>query len=232
MEVERVHPAAWQPSACASSRRATRPRHWACDPAMLEAATPRAGAVRRAATFEALAAAEARVHGVALDEVHFHEVGAIDSIVDVVGVCAGLHALGVERCGLPGRGRRRDRRDLARHAAGPRARDGRAARRCPHLRRGRSRELTTPTGAALLRALARFGPMPPMVPSTRLRRGHARHRLPNVCQLTVGEPRATGAQLTCSSRSHCSRPTSTTSPPRSSPSRRSSCSARGRSTCG
>ncbi|MEZ4732891.1 MAG: LarC family nickel insertion protein [Caldilineaceae bacterium] len=49
------------------------------------------------AVFTRLAAAEASVHGSTIEEVHFHEVGAIDAIIDIVGVCAGLAALGVER---------------------------------------------------------------------------------------------------------------------------------------
>ena len=47
--------------------------------------------------FERLAEVEGRMHGVAPEAVHFHEVGAVDSILDVVGVVAGLRALGIER---------------------------------------------------------------------------------------------------------------------------------------
>lgn len=49
------------------------------------------------AAFERLARAEAAIHGVEQESVHFHEVGAVDSIVDMVGFCAGLELLGIER---------------------------------------------------------------------------------------------------------------------------------------
>jgi hypothetical protein len=49
------------------------------------------------AVFERLARVEARIHGISVDEIHFHEVGAVDSLVDVVGFAAGLERLGVEQ---------------------------------------------------------------------------------------------------------------------------------------
>ena len=52
---------------------------------------------RSLAIFEALGRAEAKVHGVKIEEVHFHEVGAVDAIVDVVAAAAGLEILGIDR---------------------------------------------------------------------------------------------------------------------------------------
>ena len=49
------------------------------------------------AVFTRLAEAEAKVHGTTRDKIHFHEVGAMDAIIDIVGVCAGLHDLGIEK---------------------------------------------------------------------------------------------------------------------------------------
>jgi hypothetical protein len=111
--------------------------------------------------FTVLAEAEGRVHGVAPEAVHFHEVGAVDSIVDIVGVAFGLHALGIEKVyasALPmGKGLVPSRHGVL-PVPGPatvellkgwqvRLEDGNA-------------ELVTPTGAAIVAAVAQPGPLP------------------------------------------------------------------------
>lgn len=69
-------------------------RTWSDIAALLAGANLAEGVRRRAQrTFERLAHAEATVHGISSDDVHFHEVGALDAIADVVGVCAGLEHL-------------------------------------------------------------------------------------------------------------------------------------------
>jgi uncharacterized protein (TIGR00299 family) protein len=73
-------------------------RRWSAIRALLEAAAlPDAVRDNAQRVFARLAEAEGRVHGVPPDEVHFHEVGAWDSIADVVGVCAAVHDLGITR---------------------------------------------------------------------------------------------------------------------------------------
>ena len=75
-------------------------REWPVIRAMLEESALRPEVKGRAlAVFEALAHAEARAHGIDVETVHFHEVGAWDSIADVVGVCAGLGSLGLDSIG-------------------------------------------------------------------------------------------------------------------------------------
>jgi uncharacterized protein (TIGR00299 family) protein len=117
------------------------------------------------AVFERLAVAEGAVHGASPDEVHFHEVGAHDSIGDVVGVCAGFAALGarlhVGPLSLGG--------GTAQTSHGPIPVPGPAVLRLLEgtgvLASGGpvESELCTPTGAALLTTLAAgFGPMPSM----------------------------------------------------------------------
>ncbi|MFV2178946.1 nickel pincer cofactor biosynthesis protein LarC [Actinomadura sp. LOL_016] len=113
------------------------------------------------AVFGRLAAAEGRVHGVAADDVAFHEVGAWDSIADVVGVCAALHDLAVTDVAAGpvavGAGRVATAHgDLP--VPVPAVAELAAGRR---VRAGGDGELATPTGMALLAVLAREAPGPP-----------------------------------------------------------------------
>ncbi|HBD10220.1 MAG TPA: nickel pincer cofactor biosynthesis protein LarC [Syntrophobacteraceae bacterium] len=119
---------------------------------------------RSLAVFHDLAEAEAAAHGMSVEQVHFHEVGAVDAIVDVVGTVAGLALLGVEEVhGSPlplGRG-------MVRCAHGtipiPAPATVRLLTGVPVYDPGIQRELVTPTGAALLATLAvGFGPAPAM----------------------------------------------------------------------
>lgn len=116
------------------------------------------------ATFQRLAEAEALVHNTTVEKVHFHEVGADDAIVDIVGACFGLHALGVERvvCGGVPTGSGTVTCD---HGVMPVPAPATAQllRGVPILPCDEPGELTTPTGAAILATLAaEFGPLPAM----------------------------------------------------------------------
>jgi len=119
---------------------------------------------RSAAVFTTIARAEAKVHGIAVEDVHFHEIGALDTIIDVVGTVTALHQLGIERLiasPLPlGRGFvdcDHGRLPLPAPAVVEILQDS------PVYGVDIKRELVTPTGAALIRTLAdEFGSMPPM----------------------------------------------------------------------
>jgi hypothetical protein len=114
--------------------------------------------------FRVLAEAEATVHGVSIEKVHFHEVGAVDSICDIVGACLALHLLKADRLYCSpinvGSGTVNTEHGVLPVPAPATARLllGR-----PVYSRGPAMELTTPTGAAFVTALADdFGAMPPM----------------------------------------------------------------------
>jgi pyridinium-3,5-bisthiocarboxylic acid mononucleotide nickel chelatase len=112
--------------------------------------------------FLKLGEAEAKVHGIDLAKIHFHEVGAVDSIVDIVGAAVGLDLLGVDRFEAsplpPGRGWVK-----AAHGRMPLPAPGTAEllRGVPLAESMADGELTTPTGAAILTTVVdRFGTLP------------------------------------------------------------------------
>ena len=151
------------------------------------------------AVFRQLAVAEGAVHGIAPEKVHFHEVGAVDAIVDIVGTCLGLDWLGIDcdRQGLP----------LLYCSAFPtgggtvQAAHGRMAvpvpavlklwemRGCPVYNNGIDRELVTPTGAAIATTLVQdFGSPPPMtIKQIGLGAGSLDLPISNILRLWYGE---------------------------------------------
>ena len=151
------------------------------------------------AVFRQLAVAEGAVHGIAPEKVHFHEVGAVDAIVDIVGTCLGLDWLGIDcdRQGLP----------LLYCSAFPtgggtvQAAHGRMAvpvpavlklwemRGCPVYNNGIDRELVTPTGAAIATTLVQdFGSPPPMtIKQIGLGAGSLDIPISNILRLWYGE---------------------------------------------
>ena len=150
-----------------------------------------------ASVFRALAEAEAKVHAIDLNQVHFHEIGALDTIIDVVGAVIGLRHLGIQRLVASPLPLGRGFVDCA---------HGRLPLPAPavcELLNGiptygvtHTQELVTPTGAALLKVLADdFGPLPPMTPSatgygagSHILEGHQ----PNLLRLIVGTAREVG----------------------------------------
>ncbi len=139
-------------------------RHYSDIAAMIEASDINPRAKRSALTvFRRLGEAEAHVHGVSLEEVHFHEVGAVDSIIDIVGSCVGLDRLGIEAVygsALPWtHGRIKSDHGLL---PVPAPATVELMRGWPVKMVDAEGEWVTPTGAALLTGLAAGAALPPM----------------------------------------------------------------------
>jgi hypothetical protein len=143
------------------------------------------------ATFQRLAEAEAAVHGLPVEKIHFHEVGAVDAIVDVVGAAIGLSLLGIDRiyaspvhvgCGTV----------TCAHGTLPVPAPAtmELLRDVPIYGRDVEAELVTPTGAAILTTLAKgFGAAPPMrVNHVGYGAGTRELPIPNLLRLSIGEP--------------------------------------------
>jgi uncharacterized protein (TIGR00299 family) protein len=141
--------------------------------------------------FRKLGEAEASVHDVPLEKIHFHEVGAVDAIVDIVGACIGFDAFGIERfaCSALNVGG-----GTAKMAHGvlpvPAPATAKLLQGKPTYSNGVQRELVTPTGAAIVSTLCdTFGPQPPMTVSS-IGYGAGSIELegqPNVVRIMIGE---------------------------------------------
>jgi len=175
-------------------------RTWPDVRALLTAA-PLPAPVRSRAldVFARLARAEAAAHRVAPDRVHFHEVGALDALADVVGVCAGLHHLGLTALTASqvtlGSGTARGEHGPI-PVPGPAVLALLAEAGAPVHGGPAPFEMCTPTGAALLAAhVTGWGGLPPMTVRTAGYGAGARDlaELPNVVRLVLGEPAVPGA---------------------------------------
>ncbi len=144
--------------------------------------------------FRRLGEAEARIHNLPVEKVHFHEVGAVDAIVDIVGACIGFERLGLDDFACSplnvGGGRVETQHGTL---PVPAPATAELLRGAPAYSSGINRELVTPTGAAIASTLAtQFGPLPPMTLAA-IGYGAGTAQLaeqPNVLRLFIGEPAA------------------------------------------
>lgn len=145
---------------------------------------------RSVAVFTRLAEAEAQVHNCDLESVHFHEVGAMDAIIDVVGAVAGLQILGIEKCLCSPVHLGSGTVECA-HGVLPVPAPATAllVKGIPVYATEVKGELLTPTGAAILGTMCTgFGPMPPMViERIGYGAGTADPSIPNLLRIAIGE---------------------------------------------
>ena len=166
-----------------------------------ESALPDGDKERGAAVFQRLAEAEARVHGATPDSVVLHELGSLDTVIDVMGAVAGLRLLGVEELfasALPAGGGSVEGAHGLLPVPAPATLELIARARAPVSGSGWQGELVTPTGAAIVTTLARFER--PAMRVTKVGYGAGSRDFkgrPNVLRLWLGEilPAATASML-------------------------------------
>jgi hypothetical protein len=166
-----------------------------------ESALPDGDKERGAAIFQRLAEAEARVHGATPDSVVLHELGSLDTVIDVMGTVAGLRLLGVEELfasALPAGGGSVEGAHGLLPVPAPATLELIARARAPVSGTGGQGELVTPTGAAIVTTLARFER--PAMRVTKVGYGAGSRDFegrPNVLRLWLGEilPVATASML-------------------------------------
>lgn len=165
---------------------------------ILKAQLPQKAQEWSLAVFRQLAIAEGLVHGIAPEKVHFHEVGAVDAIVDIVGTCLGLDWLGIssnERgfpllycSALPTGGGTVHAAHGLMAVPVPAVLKLWSMRGCPVYSNGIDKELVTPTGAAIVTTLAQeFGSPPAItIKEVGLGAGNLNLPIPNILQAWIG----------------------------------------------
>jgi uncharacterized protein (TIGR00299 family) protein len=183
----------------------SRTRHWDEFESTIKGSTlPGIVKNQSLAVFDLLAKAESAAHGVSKAETHLHELGTVDTLVDVVGVIAGLHLLGVEKIHassfLLSTGTSRSSHGVMGATAAATAEIYRL--KGAPVRAGGSfgpvGEAVTPTGAALVTTIANFAPVEMNVESTGYGAGNRNpENHPNVVGLWIGEstPGGNGSSL-------------------------------------
>lgn len=163
-----------------------------------EAHLPDEVKARALAVFTRLAEAEAAVHGSTPEEIHFHEVGALDAMIDIVGVCAGLYELGVTRCfasAAPlGEGWVQSAHGRIPVPA-PATLNLLAAVNAPVRPAPGPGELVTPTGAALLAEFATFRQPAMTLQRVGVGAGQKEFAWPNIARLILGEATEAGGYV-------------------------------------
>ena len=142
------------------------------------------------AIFKRLAQAEAKVHRTSIEKIHFHEVGAMDAIIDVMGAVAGLTALGIEKVYCSALHVGSGTVDCAHGTLPvPAPATMELIKGRPIYSTGVEGELLTPTGAAILTVLSSgFGPMPGMtVGRVGYGAGTSERAIPNLLRVAIGE---------------------------------------------
>ncbi|MEM1366529.1 MAG: nickel pincer cofactor biosynthesis protein LarC, partial [Cyanobacteria bacterium P01_H01_bin.15] len=157
-----------------------------------DANLPKRATANALAVFENLAIAEGKVHNIAPDKVHFHEVGATDAIVDIVGTCLGLDYLNIDELycsALPTGGGTVKAAHGRMPVPVPAVLELWQQRQVPVYANGIERELVTPTGAAIAVTLAKTFGAPPSMSLTKVGNGAGTLELPlpNVLRLWLGE---------------------------------------------
>jgi hypothetical protein len=165
-------------------------RHWPEIRVLIDkAAIPEAAKTIAQRAFALLAEAEAKIHGIAPEQVHFHEVGAVDAIVDIVCGAVGLTSLGVDewRASAVNVGSGFVNCAHGRYPV-PAPATAELLRGVPTCAAGPTMELTTPTGAAMLRALGCVFEATPLTVSSIGYGAGSRdpERFANVLRLSVG----------------------------------------------
>lgn len=147
--------------------------------------------VNSKAVFQRLAEAEAKVHGTSVEKIHFHEVGAVDAIVDVVGTVFAIHYLGIKKIIVS---RLQTGTGFTKCSHGwmpvPAPATSELLRGIPYSQGEINRELVTPTGAAIIASLATsFGEIPAgfISKSTGYGAGTWDLDIPNVLRMQIGE---------------------------------------------